>query len=169
MRVRTRTESVRAKGNQRPEGTPRRRAGAGREKATAILPHPVEKGKGGSTGLEPPAPGSGTRQVPQGWGAGRGSRTSELQPPCWRHLPTLACSHPLKHAHPRGGGWPRMVLLKEHCRLAHTQKPGSPPGQKGSGLSVLSHPVPSRSILPFMYLLLMVSNREDHVGMSLLL
>lgn len=154
MRVRTRTESVRAKGNQRPEGTPRRRAGAGREKATAILPRPVEKGIGGSTGLEPPAPGSGTRQVPQGWGARRGPRTRELQPPCWGHLPTPACSHPLKHAHPRGGGLAPNGASKgtlspcPHSEASHCGPEGPKfPCQARQGLVFLSRPTQPHPVL----------------------
>lgn len=115
---------------------------------------PSGKGQRGSTGLEPPAPGSGTRQVPQGWGAGRGSRTRELQPPCWGHLPTPACSHPLKLAHPRGGGLAPNGASKgilspcPHSEASHCHPEGPKvPCQARKGLVFLSRPTQSHPVL----------------------
>lgn len=63
-----------------PEGTPRRRAGDGREKATASLPRPVGKGRGGTQGAGPThgRGGTGRRLVLGEQGTGWGSRSPGL-------------------------------------------------------------------------------------------
>lgn len=113
-----------SRGGARGPRAPRRRAGAGSEKATATAPRPVGKGRGGRAGPEATSArdghGKGSRSP-----ASAGQRDGESRPPSWghgraAHLPTPACCQPLKRSAPSQGcgrGLAGMTQLMGHgCR-----------------------------------------------------
>lgn len=88
-----------SRGDAEARGHPRRRAGAGREKATATPPRPVGKGKG-----EAPARSCRRTGPPRGWAPG-----GAQGPGICRHLAggpggAAHLSTPLEHARPRQEG-----------------------------------------------------------------